>query len=199
MNQGYNIEYSQLELRFDRRRIQDFIGQLIKEDYSLYWNEDAQQFSIVIRSGKQLVKLKFERAGARYKMIGNYSLEDEKLAGILEKLIGESRGHAVVKRYRNKQVQIDNILFGEVIRSIEVPQQETRVMTQTYAPIITADSVIRAWKNKRAEKRIPVLKLELDYELSKLSEALRAEDWTEANASKSRLEALRLEMLTLEV
>ncbi|CAM3653387.1 hypothetical protein [Marinicrinis lubricantis] len=199
MYRGYAVEYCNLELRFDRRRIQDFIEELIKEDYSLYWNEIENQFSIVIRSGKKLIKLKFERTMDRYKMVGNYSIQDERLAQLLEKLIGETRGHAVIKRFKHKQVQIDSVLFGEVIRSVEISNQDSGVLTEQLAPMISADSVIHAWKNKRAEERIPVLRMEIDYELALLHEAMQLWDQAAMKQSKDRLKQLRLEMMKLEM
>lgn len=199
MNKGYAVEYCNLELRFDREQIQDFIEQLIKEDFSIYWNETPHQFSIVIRSEKSLIRLNFERATHQYKLAGNYSLQDEKLAEMLEKLIGEVRGHAVVKRFKNKQVQIDNILFGEIIRSVELSQQDSNVTTPPLETMITPESVIKAWKNQRVKHRIPVLRMELDYELLRLSEAIQAQDLQEIHDCKAKLKELRLEMLRLEM
>ena len=39
LNKSYEVEYCNLELRFDRRQIQNLIRDLIQEGYSLYWSE----------------------------------------------------------------------------------------------------------------------------------------------------------------
>jgi hypothetical protein len=58
--------------------------------------------------------------------------------------------------------------------------------------------VINALKRRDAELRIPVLRLELDYELATLYDAMVISDISAMNASKRRLETLRQEMLRLE-
>ncbi|WLD95011.1 hypothetical protein [Alkalihalobacillus sp. AL-G] len=58
--------------------------------------------------------------------------------------------------------------------------------------------VIQTLKKTEAERRIPVLRLEIDYELATLHDALVAEDGDQINRSKKKLERLRLEMLQLE-
>jgi hypothetical protein len=59
--------------------------------------------------------------------------------------------------------------------------------------------MIHAFRNKRPDDRIPVLRLELDYELATLHDALQAGDEKTASASKEKLKELRREMLQLEV
>lgn len=49
MNKSYEVEYCNLELRFDRRHIQQLIRDLIQDGYSLYWSENETLF--IISSG----------------------------------------------------------------------------------------------------------------------------------------------------
>ncbi|WP_214881772.1 MULTISPECIES: hypothetical protein [unclassified Exiguobacterium] len=58
--------------------------------------------------------------------------------------------------------------------------------------------VIEAFKRKDAEKRIPVLRLEIDYELATLFDAMGSQDDATVQASKHRLEKYRQELLRLE-
>jgi hypothetical protein len=197
VNKSHEVEYCNLELRFDRRQIRYFIKALIQEGFSLYWNESDMHFIISIRSGRKLVKLKFQRIGERYKIVGNYSIKDEKLAELLEKMIGDTRGHAIVKRFRDRQILIENIMFGEIIRTVEISGVEHKVLFQR-EPVITTEQIIQAFKSKRIEARIPVLRLELDYELATLHEAIAGGDSEQVDRSKNRLEELRQEMLMLE-
>ena len=57
--------------------------------------------------------------------------------------------------------------------------------------------VINALKRTDAEKRIPVLRLELDYELATLYDAMMEND-KQKKKSVQKLEVLRLEMIRLE-
>ncbi|WP_416826989.1 hypothetical protein [Ectobacillus polymachus] len=58
--------------------------------------------------------------------------------------------------------------------------------------------VINALKRTDAEKRIPVLRLELDYELATLYDAIVENDENKKVECKQKLEMLRLEMMRLE-
>lgn len=198
MNKSYEVEYCNLELRFDRRNIQELIRSLIQEGYSLYWNDSGHQLILSVRAGRKLLKLKFQRMVDKYKIVGDYTLRDEKLAEVMERLINDSKGHAVVKRFKDRQILIENIMFGKTIRMVEISGVEQKVIFQKHGQI-TAEDMIRAFKSTRAEKRIPVLRLELDYELACYKEALEAGDPERIRASRDKLEALRREMLTLEM
>ncbi|WP_274361594.1 hypothetical protein [Paenibacillus thermotolerans] len=197
MNKSYEVEYCNLDLRFDRRTIHNFIKSLIQEGYSLYWSENESYFIVSIRSARRLVKLKFQRIGDRFKMVGNYSFRDEKLVEIMERMIGATRGHAVVKRFRERQIVIENIMFGEIIRMVEISGVEHKVVFQRERAV-TLEDIAKAYRSKRAEERIPVLRLEIDYELATLSDALAEGDEPLISETKARLEALRKEMLLLE-
>ena len=123
MNKSYEVEYCNLELRFDRRHIQQLIRDLIQDGYSLYWSENESLFIISVRTGRKLTKLRFQRLAKGYKLVGDYVIRDAKLAEWLEKLIGDLRGHAVVKRVKDRQIFVENILFGEVIRLVEISER----------------------------------------------------------------------------
>lgn len=198
MNRSHEVEYCNLELRFDRRQVQNLIRELIQQGYSLFWNESDLQFVVSVRTGRRLLKFRFQRVHGRYKMVGDYIVKDEKLSLWLEKLIGDSRGHAVVKRFRDRQVVIENIMFGEIIRLVEVSGMEHRIIYQK-KPQITVEDMIQAFKSDRAEQRAAVLRLEIDYELAVLYEALRQGRSDEAENSKTKLKGMRTEMLQLEL
>jgi hypothetical protein len=198
VNKSHEVEYCNLDVRFDRRLIRNFIKDLLLDVYSLYWNESDREFTISIRSGRKLVKLQFQRIGERFKIVGNYTMRDEKLALLMEKLINDTRGHAVVKRFKDRQIVIENILFGEMVRMVEINGVERKVLYEK-EPAITGEEVSAAIRSRRIEQRIPVLRLELDYELAVLAEALIEGDRPRIEASKQRLEELRQETIKVEL
>ncbi|WP_181348963.1 hypothetical protein [Thalassobacillus sp. CUG 92003] len=55
--------------------------------------------------------------------------------------------------------------------------------------------VMEALKRREAEEKLPVLKLEIDYELVTLFDAIKAEDQEAIEASKQRLSELREQLL----
>lgn len=197
MNKSYEVEYCNLELRFDRRHIQQLIRDLIQDGYSLYWSENESVFIISVRTGRKLTKLRFQRLSKGYKLVGDYVIRDAKLADWLEKLIGDLRGHAVVKRFKDRQIYIENILFGEVIRLVEISGMEHRVIYQK-GPAADVERMAELFASESAEQQLESLQKELDDELQKLYEALQQGDTVASEASKEKLRKLRMELIRLE-
>jgi hypothetical protein len=197
VNKSYEVEYCNLELRFDRRHIQQLIRDLIQDGYSLYWSENESLFIISVRTGRKLTKLRFQRLAKGYKLVGDYVIRDVKLAEWLEKLIGDLRGHAVVKRIRDRQILVENILFGEVIRLVEISGMEHRVIFQK-GPIVDMAQMAEMFASEAAEERLAQLQKELDTELERLFEAIQQGDAEASEACKERLRKLRMELMQLE-
>ncbi|MCM3784279.1 hypothetical protein M3231_14940 [Neobacillus mesonae] len=198
MNKSYEVEYCNLELRFSRLRIQQLIKDLIQEGYSLYWSEDENFFILSVRTGRKLVKLKFQqmRTGD-YKLIGDYIIKDVKLAEYIEKLIGDTRGHAVVRRFKDHIIVVENILFGEVIRLVEVSGFKQRVIYQK-GPTPTLEEMEEMLASEEGELRMLLLRMEIDDELERLHAAIGAKDEAKADTCRSNLIQLQDRMLMLE-
>lgn len=116
----------------------------------------------------------------------------------MEKLIEDTRGHAIVKRFKDRQIVIENIMFGEVIRLVEISGVDYKVIYQKEL-LVTVEEIIQAFKSTRIEDRIPVLRMEMDYELTTLQDAILSGIEEDIYNSKERLVDLRQEMLVLEM
>lgn len=197
MNKNDEVEYCNLELRFDRQHIQDLIKDLIQEGYSLYWSENEQVFVISVRTGRKLVKLRFQRTKEGYKLVGDYMIRDARLSEWMEKLIGDMRGHAIVKRFRDRQIIIENILFGEVIRLVEISGYQQRVLFQK-GPILTDEELTRLYHSVEGEERVRQRRIEVDEQLDRLHQALEAGDKERAEKCKAELAFLTKELFMLE-
>lgn len=197
VNKNDEVEYCNLELRFDRQHIQDLIKDLIKEGYSLYWSENENVFLISVRTGRKLVKLRFQRIKDGFKLVGDYMIRDARLAEWMEKLIGDMRGHAVVKRFRDRQIIIENILFGEVIRLVEISGYQQRVLYQK-GPLLSDQELTKLFYSIEGEERIRDRRLEVDEQLDRLSEAMHNKDSAEVEACTARLNILTRELAALE-
>ena len=57
--------------------------------------------------------------------------------------------------------------------------------------------VMEALRQREAEEKIPVLQMEIDYELITLHDAMQAEDEQKMEETKGRLEKLRKELIEL--
>ncbi|MBR3120000.1 hypothetical protein [Oceanobacillus profundus] len=58
--------------------------------------------------------------------------------------------------------------------------------------------VMEALRRKEAEERLPVIRMEIDYELVTLYDAMQANDKVSIIKAKERLEDLRKQMLQIE-
>ncbi|MHA0858213.1 hypothetical protein [Paenibacillus sp. CMAA1364] len=197
MNKNCDVEYCNLELRFNRRHIQDLIKDLIQEGYSLYWSENETIFIISIRTGRKLVKLRFLKTRSGYKMVGDYVIRDAKLSDWIEKLIGDTRGHAVVKRFKDRQILIENILFGEVIRLVEISGYEQRVLYQK-GDSFSEREMNEMYYSSEGDLRLQLQRMEMDDELEKLYEAMKENDTQKIEVCKERLSEISRELTTLE-
>ncbi|AIQ73923.1 MULTISPECIES: hypothetical protein [Paenibacillus] len=197
MNKNDEVEYCNLELRFDRQHIQDLIKDLIQEGYSLYWSENEQVFVISVRTGRKLVKLRFQRIKDGYKLVGDYMIRDARLSEWMEKLIGDMRGHAIVKRFRDRQIIIENILFGEVIRLVEISGYQQRVLYQK-GPMLTDEELTRLFYSIEGEERVRQRRIEVDEQLDRLNDALKAGDTVRADKCRAELAFLTKELFMLE-
>ena len=186
MNKSYEVEYCNLDLRFERRHLQQLIRDLIQDGYSLYWSENEAVFMISVRTGRKLTKLRFERLGRGYKLVGDYIIKDAKLAEWMEKLIGDLRGHAVVKRFKDRQILIENILFGEMIRQVEISGMEHKVLFQK-DPIPNASRLEAMYISQLSEQRLKEQLDMLDQQLEQLQLAVQAHDEVEIANIKQAL------------
>lgn len=197
MNKSYEVEYSNLELRFKRRHIQELIKELIQEGYSLYWSENEALFIISVRTGRKLVKLRFVRTRSGYKMVGDYIIRDARLADWMEKLIENTRGHAVVKRFKDRQILIESILFGEVIQLVEISGYQQRVLFQK-GPLLTEQEMAGMYYSNEGDLRLKLRSLEMDDELEKLFEAMQSKDTEMIQRCKDQLSLISRELMMLE-
>jgi hypothetical protein len=194
----YSVEYCDLELKFNRSHIQEFIRKLVENGYSLHWSENQNHFVVSIRALKRILKLKFARHEQRFKMMGSYHIRDPIISMILEEMIETTLGHAVVKRFGDNQMTIENIVFGERVKLVEIDGVEHRVIYEK-KNLVSVEDMVKAFKSERAAKRIPILRLEIDYELATLFAAIENNDQEQIRECKSKLVRMRQEMLLLEM
>jgi hypothetical protein len=164
----------------------------------LYWSENEGQFIVSIQSGERMVKMTFLRMGQRFKMVGECLLADDNLVTLMEKMIDVTRGHAVVKRFMQQEILIENIMFGELVKKVSVNGVEHRILFEK-ALTVSSDDIKKALRSKRIEQRIPVLKMEIDYELACLYDAMKNKDEIKIFEHKEKLHELTHEMFVLEV
>ncbi|RXT14974.1 hypothetical protein [Ammoniphilus sp. CFH 90114] len=193
------MEYSNITLRFEKSQIECLIEALVEAGLPIAWKETKRYFTLSIQTSWTTQRLTFEKHGKSYKLKSkNYNIRDQRFAQILQQFIHDVKGHAVLKLLSNDQLVVQNIRYGEPVRIVEIKGPNKKILFEKEC-IVTMEQVHVAILRKDAEERIPVLKLEIDYELARLFEAIQNGDVERIGESKEVLEKLRQEMLMLEV
>ena len=104
------------------------------------------QFIISIRSGRKFYQAEVPEAGRTLQDGRSYRFKDERLAELMEKMIGDTRGHAIVERFKDRQILIENIMFGEIIRMVEISGSRAQDLIREDHPV-TAEEMIRAFRS----------------------------------------------------
>ncbi|MDN9012217.1 hypothetical protein [Brevibacillus laterosporus] len=200
MKKTYNeLEYSNIIVWFDRTTFLSLLDTLHQNGLSVRVKEATHSIRMDITTASGGHQLVFVKSGERYKLEEyHYAVRDIRLAMILYQFIEQAKGHAVVKIINEHQILVKNIRYGEAVRIVKIKGAEKKVIYEK-ACNVTMDQVIAALKRRDAEERIPVLRLELDYELATLYDAMQSRNKEQMQRSKAQLRLLRKEMLLLEV
>jgi hypothetical protein len=194
------LEYTSITLTFEKEMVYQLIERLIEVGLSVAWKESNKIFALSVRTEEGTQRLTFKKISEKMCRLShrNYLIKDKRFAAVLHQLLEETKGHAVAKFIRQGQVVVQNIRYGEPVKIVEINGTERKILYEKECTV-SMDQVLEALKRKDAEQRISVLRLEIDYELATLHEAMEKNDWKTILACKERLEALRREMLVLEV
>ena len=225
MQEFHQAEYCDMELVLGRRDLEQFIGQLASCGVSLYWKDRSDRVVLVATTGQEKKEFCFAQNDGQFHLTGSLTLNDKRLVGALQQALEKTKGHAIVKYFSEGPILISKFRNGEALQKLGAARQGVIpsglvLADRTYdqydwtlsadgrprkkivyeKPIkVTTDDLMRALKSREAETRIPVLRMEVDYELVSLSDALAAGDQLEVQRIKARLEELRREMMMLEV
>jgi len=193
------LEYCNVAVWFDRPTVHQLMQALVEAGLDVAWKESKKLLKLQVLTSDGPSTLIFQKINGSFKFDEcDYFVRDIRLAFTLYRFIEQAKGHAIVKFVNEGQIVVQNIRYGEAVRIVEIKGAEKKVIYEK-ACSVTMDQVIAALKRKDAEERIPVLRLELDYELATLHDALQDNDKAQVKRSKERLKQLRREMLLLEV
>jgi hypothetical protein len=193
------IEYSNVALQFEQSQIQRLIEELVEAGLPISWKDTNKFLTISVQTSWSTQRLTFTKYREFYRLRSrNYLIKDQRLANILQRYIYEVKGHAVMKLLSSDQLVVQDIRYGEPVRIVQIKGAYKKILFEKEC-IVTMEQVTEAFNREDAEKRIPVLKLEIDYELAILFEAMNRNDKQQLSRSKQTLEKLRQEMIMLEV
>ncbi len=198
MNLGIELEYFNLAVWFDRKTLHAMVQALVEEGVSVTWKESPEQFHLLVNTTDGKSDWKMQRVNGSYKLqLTGIPLSDSRVAAVLYHFVEKAKGHAIIRIRLEDSFLMKYIRYGEAVRIVEIKGAEKKVIYEKSCNV-TMDQVIAALKRRDSEERIPVLRLELDYELATLYDAIKAADKGQVRESKERLKQLRREMLLLE-
>ncbi len=198
MNTYNELEYCNVAVWFTRPALNELMHALVEAGMNIAWQESNKQFRLLVQTHAGPCVINLHKTGDSFKLDElDCTVRDIRLGMVLYRFIEQAKGHAIVKIFNDKQIVVKNIRYGEAVRIVEIKGAEKKVIYEK-ACSVTMEQVIAALKRRDAEERIPVLRLELDYELATLHDALLANDSAQIAKSKERLTLLRREMLMLE-
>jgi hypothetical protein len=116
----------------------------------------------------------------------------------MENLLYHGKGHAIIKRFGEKAIYIETVVFGEIVSIVEVVGSTKKVLYKK-KQIISTEDLERLWESTAAESRIRTLDLETNYALAWLAEALEKRDVVLIETYKRVLKELHKQRLMLEI
>jgi hypothetical protein len=193
------IEYSDVAVWFNQSQVQELIAHIVEAGMRVAWKETNKYFTLSVQTDFQTHWLTFRRVGERYRLRDrHYNITDERFERILQHFIEQAKGHAIVKIISCGQLVVQKIRYGEAEQIIKISGASKKVIFEKECSV-SMEEVLAALKRRDAEERIPVLRLEVDYELAVLYEAMEVGDTKQIAASKEKLSTLQQEMVMLEV
>ncbi|MDF2683805.1 MAG: hypothetical protein K0R47_4995 [Brevibacillus sp.] len=198
MSLGIELEYFNLAVWFDRKTLHAMVQALVEAGVGVTWKESPEQFHLLVNTTDGKSDWKMQRLNGSYKLqLAGIPVSDSRVAHVLHHFVEKANGHAIIRIQLEDSILMKHIQYGEAVRIVEIKGAEKKVIYEKFCNV-TMDQVIAALKRRDSEERIPVLRLELDYELATLYDAMKAEDKGQVKQSKERLKQLRREMLLLE-
>ncbi|GEN32789.1 MULTISPECIES: hypothetical protein [Aneurinibacillus] len=193
------IEYSDVALWFNEKQVQELVALLVEAGMRVAWKETKKYFTLSVEAEHETHWLTFRRIGARYRLRDrHYNIADPRFEKVLQHFIEQAKGHAIVKVFSGGQLVVQKIRYGEAEQIIKISGASKEVIFEKECSV-SMEEVMAAFRRRDAEERIPVLTLEIDYELAVLHEAMDAGDAETIARCKEKLAVLQQEMIMLEV
>lgn len=193
----YVLEFSEVDLHISSDQIAQFLHELEERSVSYEYEDEGNRLVLSIHQDD--IRFVFKKLGDSYKLrCKQIRFADQSFAELFQELVTRLRGHAVMKLVGPDSTVVHQIEFGEAIRITQVNGNRKKVLLDR-AESVTIERVMEALQLHDVEERIPILRIEIDEELSHLAAMLAENNQAEIEASKSRLKKLRREMLILEM
>ncbi|UCZ52006.1 hypothetical protein LGQ02_14245 [Bacillus shivajii] len=184
----FQAEFQDLFIELPRPVLKSFIHKLLQAHFRITWRHDNENVELIVRSQEGQVMIPIKRPSDQVTVIQlkelNIWMED--LAIILEELITETKGRAIVKTATDGWIYVSCFDNGKIVSVMKIGGGEKADMA-SYRTIKKKNMAINEID---PDVKASMIKLEIDYSLMELADALNEKDNEAAEKIKEKLQEL---------
>lgn len=187
----FQAEFQDVFIECEKSALKSFILKLLQAKFTISWRYFNEKLELVILNGdrKVIIPIRYLNEKRTVIQLHELSIHMEDLAILLEELIAEAKGRAIVKTASEGSIYVSCIENGKIVSVIKFSGGEDRTMgsyrtMKMRSPMEKIDPEVKRY----------VLTSEIDYFLMELAEALKNNDVENIEKLKLRLTSLVHEM-----
>ncbi|MFA9555869.1 hypothetical protein ACERII_00980 [Evansella sp. AB-rgal1] len=184
----FQAEFQDVFIELPRPALKSFIHKLLQAQFRISWRHEKETVELVIKSDEGQVIIPIKRPDEHLTVIqlNELSIFMEDLAILLEELITETKGRAIVKTASGGWIYVSCFDNGKIVSVMKIGGGEKaemgtyRTLKKSRSPIDSVDPKVKEY----------MVKTEIDYLLMELVEALKKNDPSEIEHIKKELRLL---------
>ena len=187
----FQADFQDVFIELPRPALKTFIHKLLQAQFRISWRHDKDTVELVIKSLEGQVLIPIQRPSENMTVIelNELSVWIEDLAIILEELITETKGRAIVKTATDGWIYVSCFDNGKIVSVMKIGGGEKAEMG-SYRTIKKNSGTI---KGVDPEVKLYIMTAQIDYLLMELVEALEEDNVPEIERIKDELTYLSLE------
>ncbi|MBU9711477.1 hypothetical protein [Evansella tamaricis] len=193
----FQAEFQDLFVELPRPALKSFIHKLLQAQYRISWRHEKDTVELVIKSQEGQVMIPIKRPDENLTVIqlNELSICMEDLAILLEELITETKGRAIVKTETGGWIYVSCFDNGKIVSVMKIGGGEKAEMG-SYRTVRKSRNTM---DGVDPEVKAYIITAEIDYLLMELVEALEKKDEIEINRIKGELRILSEERARLNL
>lgn len=185
----YEAEFSNLHVELSKHALHQFIKKMMNENFSLFWRYEDDTILLIIDNHETLYEIPFIRNNDFLTLDVDYlTVNDEIIVEALEVIISRFNGNGIVKKFTGTggPHYITSYKTGSIQSIIEIDGSEKIIMNRNGSIVEYREY----GHNLEPQTVYNITKMEIDYELMELHEAIQENDEQKIKTHKKRLRKL---------
>ncbi|MDG5789189.1 hypothetical protein QA612_17155 [Evansella sp. AB-P1] len=187
----FQAEFQDVFIELPKPALKSFIHKLLQAQFRISWRHEKETVELVIKSqdGQVIIPIKRPDENLTVIQLNELCIWMEDLAILLEELITETKGRAIVKTATGGWIYVSCFDKGKIVSVMKIGGGEKaemgsyRTIKKNRSPMDGVDPEVKEY----------VVSTEIDYLLMELVEALEKRDISEVNHIKQELSYLSKE------